>query len=468
MSTVKLAMCPSASGLHLPPDKLVARALLLLLLAFIFGLTAGCTLLRLGGGGAGKASAQPRLVEEQAQLQRFADDFFARGGQGLDKSADRLVTDAGREQVLRIKSSLGSSVLSIVSGPNPNANLLDLVSVTVLTRMSVEDYWMHTTNGAAFQPWLDASRVLETNVWDLAARFLEPAHVAELRAGIKEWYARTPEMRTAFFARPHAFAAMVWAAQGRDAPKGSVFSLVSLDPTAGLDPAVREVTQSRLFAERAMYTAQRMPFFLRLQGELLAYDVAEQPATRLVLSNSTQLSDSAERISRAAEGLSQTAGQLPDRISAERKEVLAALDSHQGQLRDLVAGVDRALVSGEKMSSSLTITLTNAQGLAKQLRVGERRTNAPPFNILDYAKTAEEVNAMAQNLNTLVGSLNQSAPEIQRLSRQASADLEKVVDRGFRLGLVLIAVLLTGAVLAGLLYRFFAEKLKRFAASKNA
>ena len=60
-----------------------------------------------------------------------------------------------------------------------------------------------------------------------------------------------------------------------------------------------------------------------------------------------------------------------------------------------------------------------------------------------------------------VQSMNQRAPEIQRLSRQASDDLEKAVDRSFRLGLVLIAVLLTGAVLAGLVYRFLAEKLKQ-------
>jgi hypothetical protein len=445
----------------------LTRSLLLLFLAGVFGLTAGCAMLRFGGGGEGKPSAQPRLVEEQAQLQRFADNFLAWGGQGLDKSAERLGTEAGREQVLRIKLLLGSSLLSIVSGPNPNANLLDLVCVTVLTRMSIEDYWMHTTNGAAFQPWLDVSRVLETNVWDLAARFLEPAHVAELRAAIKEGYARTPdpEVRSAFFARPYTFTAMVSAAQGKEAPKGSVFSLVSLDPTAGLDPAVREVTQSRLFAERAMYTAQRMPFLLRLQGELLAYEVAEQPAARLVLSNSAQLSDSAERISRAAESLAQTVGQLPDRISAERKEVLAALESQQGPLRDLVSGVDRALVSGEKMSSSLTVTLTNAQGLVNQLKPS---TNRPPFNILDYAKTAEEIDAMAQNLNKLVGSLNQSEPEIQRLSRQASGEMEREVARGFWLGLVLIAVLLIGAGLAGLVCRFFAEKLwPRAAAGKS-
>ena len=60
----------------------------------------------------------------------------------------------------------------------------------------------------------------------------------------------------------------------------------------------------------------------------------------------------------------------------------------------------------------------------------------------------------------LVNSVNQSVPQVQILSHTATVDAQKVVDRAFRLGLVLIAVLLTGAVLAGLVYRFFSEKLK--------
>ena len=443
-------VCPD-SRQHSPTHKLVTRGLLLLLLAGMLGLTAGCGLLRIGGGRKSGPSAEQRLVQEQLELQRFGDDFFAQGRQALDESAERLGTDAGREQVLQIKLLLGSSVLSIVSGPNPNANLLDLVSITVLTRLSIQDYWMHTTNGAAFEPWLDASRVLETNVWDLAARFLARDQVAELRAAIDQWYAQTPEVRTAFFARPHDFARMVRTTQEKQAPGGSVFSLVNLAP------AVAEVTQDRLFAERAMYTAQRLPFMLRLQGESFAYELAEQPSIRLVLSNSARVSDSVA-------SLSQTVSQLPDRISTERKEVLANLESQQGKLRELNADVNRAMVSAEKMAGSATITITNFDNLMKRFGIGEPTTNvssARPFNILEYAKTADEISAMAQNLNTLVKSMNQSAPEIQRLNSQASADLKVAEDRAFRLGLVLIAVLLTGAVLAGLVYRFFAEKLKR-------
>jgi hypothetical protein len=439
----------------------------LALVFLLLGLTPGCTLLRFGKSKPEESPAQKGLIDEQIQLQRFTDDFLARGGQALDESAERLGTDAGRGQVLRLKLTLGSSVIAVVSGPNPNANLLDMVSLTVLTRLSVQDYWMKTTNGAAFQPWLDASLVLETNIWDLARRFLQPAQIDELRRGIEEWYAQTPEVRTAFFARPQAFAYMVRSTQEKGEKKGSVFSLVSLDPMAGLEPAVREVTQSRLFAERAMYTTQRLPFVLRLQVEMMGYEIGEQPAVRLVLTNSTQLSDSAQRFSRATESLSQSIAQLPDHLATERKEFLAAFDAREGELRELVAGTDHALVSGEKMSDSLNISITNFNNLMKRFGVGEPATHTPPgtntrpFNILDYATTADEIDKMAKDVNVLVSSVGQTTPEIARLRQQADAEAHNIVNHTFWVGLVLIAALLVGAVLAGLLYTSLAQKLRQ-------
>jgi hypothetical protein len=413
-------------------------------------------------------SSQPDPLDLQLQLQRFTDDFLSRTEHALDDYAQRVGTDSARVQVLRLKVIGGASVLSIASGPNPSANLLDLVSVTVLTRKTVEDYWIKTPNGAAFQPWLDISRVLETNMWTLAARFLAPAQLDELRQGINDWYERNPAVRTAFFARPIEFASMLRSSKEQGAQGNGVFSLVNLDPTAGLDPAVREVTRTRLFAERAMFTMQRMPFMLRMQLELTGYELAEQPAMQLALTNTVRLSDSADRISRATESISQTAAQLPDRLSAERKEIMAALEQQEGKLRDVVSEVDRSLASGEKMSSSLTITITNFDALMKRFGVGEPSTNnAPPdtnsvpFNIVDYGKTAGQIGDMAKELNTLITSVNKSTPEIQHLSQQATANMNEVVNHGFRLGLVLIGVLLAGAVAAGLLFRFLSGKMNQ-------
>jgi hypothetical protein len=356
-------------------------------------------------------------------------------------------------------------VTSIASGPNPMANLLDMVSMTSLTRRSIEDHWVKTTNGAAFRPWLQSSLALETNVWDIAVSAIEPAQVEELRNAINQWYARHPEIRSIAFIGPRDFSSLVKISPEEGAKRSSVFSLAGLDPMAGFDPAVREVTRTRLFAERAMFTLQRMPLLLRWQTELLTERVVAMPEVRLALTNTTRLGESVDRISRASEQVSQTAAQLPDRISAERKAILSALDQQESKLHALAAEVKLTLASGEKMSTSLNTTLITFDALMKRFGVGEpdtnpvANTNSPPFNILDYGKTAGDVGAAAKDLNTLVVSLNQSVPQVTRLSQQAASEVKGVVDRAFWLGLVLILILLSGCVLAGLTYRALAIKL---------
>jgi hypothetical protein len=410
-------------------------------------------------------------LDLQLDLQRYTDEFITRIAQALDEYAQRVGTEEARVEAIQLKLTCGTALVGIASGPNPNANLLDLVSVTVLTRKNIQDYWMKTSNGPAFQPWLEVSRVLETNVWEIADRVLKPEQIDELRRAINQWYARNPDARNAFFARPNELASMTRTTPDKESGLESFFNL---DPMAGLDPAVREVTRTRLFAERAMYTMQHMPFLLRLQTELLAHQLASMPEAQLVLSNTTQLSDSADRISRAAESASQTVAQLPERITAERKKILEALDQQEGKLAELTAQVDRALVSGEKMSTSLNTTLITFDGLMKRFGVGEPATNAlpgtnsTPFNILDYGTVAGRVGDMAKDLNTLLTSVDQTTPRLASLSREATANAEQVVNRAFRLGLLLILVLLAGSLIAALVYRLLIRRLNPSARASSA
>jgi hypothetical protein len=442
-----------------------------LLLAAILALLPGCSLLRapktvVTAVVPKSRSSQPDPLHLQLQIERFTDNFVLLTAQALDDYAKKAATESARVEALQLKLASASALTSIASGPNPNANLLDLVAVTMLGRIAVEDRWANAADPAALEQWLATSRALETNVWELAATALNPDYGKELRRTIELWSEQNPQARGIFFLRPQEFTSRLARERKTERNPNSVFSLMDLDPMTGLDPAVREITETRVLAERAMFTFQRMPFLLRLQTELLAYELADQPGMRLALTNITLLAGSADRIGRATESVSQTAAQLPERISAERKEILMALDQHEGKLRDLSAQVDQALQSGEKMSTSLNTSLVTLTALMKLFGVGQPSTNAPqdtnsvPFNILDYGQAADHVGAMAKDVNTLVNTVNQSLPQIERLSQQTTGDAQKVVDRGFRLGLVLIAVFLAGAVLAGLIYRFFAEKLK--------
>ena len=449
--------------------RLSGRVAGILLLAGIVALGAGCSLLRapqqvvtavLPASG----SKQPDPMDLQLQIQRFTDEFNTRTFQALDEYALRVGTEAARVEALQLELTSGTSLIGIASGPNPSANLVDLVAVVTLTRMTVQDYWIKTPNGPAFQPWLEACQTLESNVWKFAATAFNESQINELREGIQDYCARNPEVQRSFFLRPHEFAALVTTSHAKAGDLGSVFSVMGLDPTAGLDPAVREVTRTRLFAERAMFTLQRMPFLVRGHAELLAYRLADMTEVRQALTNTARLSDSADRISRAAESVSQTAAQLPDRIATERKEILAALEQQEGKLRNLATEVNRTLVAGEAMSTSLHTTLTTFDALMKRFGVGEPETNAvpdtnaPPFNILDYGKVATDVGGMAKDLNTLLTSVNQSVPHVALLGQQATADAGRVVQRAFWLGLVLILVLLGGSMLAALAYRILVAK----------
>ena len=91
-------------------------------------------------------------------------------------------------------------------------------------------------------------------------------------------------------------------------------------PLSGLDPATREIAQTRLLAERALYIAHRMPNVLRWQTELLALTTTEMPAARQLVTNSTQIAESLDRFSRVAEA-------LPGQIRTEREEIVKALES---------------------------------------------------------------------------------------------------------------------------------------------
>ncbi len=408
----------------------------------------------------GRESVPPDPAALQAELQRYANDFAGRMTAGLDEYAHRTSTREAQDRALKWKVSLTSSALTIATGPNPRANLLDFVTLASLTRSFVEERADDVVPPGAFDPWLHSCRVLETNAWTLAGRILTPNQQHELRTAIEGW--RTDNVRAgeAFFARPQEFASDIRQTGEKQGKPGSVFSLVGLDPTAGLDPAVREVTRSRLFAERALFAVQHLPFLLRWQTELLAEQLLRQEQLTNVVA-------SADRLSRAAESASQTAAELPDRVTAEREAILAALEAQEGRLRELAAEVSRTLQAGERMSASLNTTLLTFDALMRRFGVGEAPqhpadTNRPPFNILDYARTAEQIAVMAQQLDTLLKdaggtldtpALDQRVASLKALSAQAKADARSVLNHAFLQAAGLVVLVLVCA----LIYRRFSR-----------
>ena len=402
-------------------------------------------------------------VEAQQTLLRFADEFSTRMILGVDQLR-RGPNALDRAEVLQWKIALGTETCAIASGPNAVANLLDMTVFVTVIRAALEEHWQPKVFGESARPMLESCRDAETNIWQFTGRVFKPEQQAELRTASAAWRRQNPLPESVLAARAVGFAAQVAQASQADPTKaGSVFSLLNVDPLAGMDPAVRELAQTRLFAERALYVTRMMPLLLRWQTELLSVNAVEMPAVRQLVTNSTQIAASVERFAAIAE-------KLPGQLTTERQEILKALEAQEQKLTPLVNEVRQTLTAGSLMSTSLNTTLTTFDALMKRFGVGETnqagspKTNAEPFRIQDYGQTAAQLEAAARQLTELLRTLNQTlgstnlaqlSAQVGPVVQQAQAGGKELVNYAFWKALLLVAIVLAAA----LLYRFLCARM---------
>lgn len=399
-----------------------------------------------------KEGASP--VEMQQTLLRFADGFSSQMIDAVDDLAhgtNRLTT----AEALRIKLAFTTECTSIVTGPNAIANLIDMTAFVTVTRMSIEQYWQPKEYGDSAQSMLEYCRFAETEIWRVASTALTQTQLAQLREAIETWHKNQPSPACMLGTRTIELATEIKRAnkEAANAP-GNVLGLLMLDPLAGMDPAVREIAQTRLFAERAIYLMQKLPNTLRWQTELMSLNTVDIPAVQQVVTNSTQIAATLDRFADTAE-------KLPAQVSAEREAIVTALKTQEKDVASLFN-------AGTAMSDSLNTTFKTFDALMQRFGVGEtnkpaKGTNAQPFRIQDYAATAAQLESTAKGLTELMltldrtlGSTNLTALSAQFSPAvvQAQAGGRSVVDYAFWKGILLIGV----ALVAALVYRFLSTR----------
>jgi hypothetical protein len=409
-------------------------------------------------------------VDVQHTLMRFADEFASRMAIGIDKLSSG--TNAlGHAESLRWKIAFGTATCSIASGPNAIANLLDMTVFVTEARMSIEEYWQPKVFGESARTLLEDCRVAEKEIWEYAGKVLKPEQQAALSEAIAVWHKQNSTPENLLVARAVGLALQVAQTDRAGTAKpGNLLGLIMLDPLAELDPARRELAQTRLFAERALFAAQELPTLLRWQTELLSYNALEQPALQQWSANVTQITASADRFTRVAE-------HLPQQLSAEREEIVRALQSQEKELMPVLSEARQALTAGTQMSESLNTTMATFDGVLIRLGVGEpdddpsSKTNSEPFRIQDYGQVAVQLEAAAKQLTELLQTFDQTlgknsrealAAQIGPVVQQTQAGSRDVVDYLFWKGVLFVSIVL----LAALIYRVLAVLLTRTSRSK--
>ena len=397
------------------------------------------------------------LLQLQARNMRYADMYV---GTLVESTAHLEDADSDPAQRYALSGWIlaqANTAYTDASADNAVLGTLDLVTLAVLSRMMVE------TNGPARFPdqaaaMLAVHRDLEVAAWELAAQVLTQAQMEDMRRVLTDWREKHPDSQIAPFVRFQEFLSEVQTggSKTRVSAPSSLIGIVGLDPMAGLDPAVRQVEQSRLLAERALYYAQRLPILFDLQLDRSVNRLAAGPESLKLQRQAASLTLSAERFAAVAEG-------LPGTLSAEREALIAqlnaTLNSQAATLRPLLVDMRGTLEAGSAAAASIDEATRSIDALVARFskKPGEP-DNGKPFDVNEYTQAAAEIAKAAAQLDQVIGSVGTQAPQLGAALSASAAQGRSLVDYFFVRVAWLIALLCLGLLATLLIYRRLAPR----------
>lgn len=391
--------------------------------------------------------------KELAQkLRRLAMSYLGEVPEACEQIADANPSLDQRLLALRIRVNSSDSVISIAADPDPQVALLNMVTVLTLQRMFAEERGQEFF-GELASFYINAAKRMEDEVWKLASQVLDEDERTQLRELITAYRKDHPGELYVWWVRFSEFSAYK-----------EQFSIASIgqgivDVFVPVGSAVSGLETTSDIAERATWLAARQAMILQWRAELIYLQTLSAPET--------------DRLLRDVERVSETIDALPQRIATEReaifkeienqeaalsklikqanetvgevnatvkeaKEIAGQIDSTMktaertvGQVQTTIDKADQsiakakailpetesALAQLDQTSKTLTATVQAVDALVQRFEseetdgAGPDSESAParPFDITEYTQAAQELGKTADQLNTLVSNLDQTA-----------------------------------------------------------
>jgi len=155
----------------------------------------------LGSGGSASASGITR-EELEDHVRRFADRYITRVALAANALSNNTEDQKQKELMLRWKSTSYASVVDIAIGPNAVTKLLDMMTLTMLSRIMIESHWVPNV----FVPELGADFLqsfvdLEDDSWVVADDVLTGRQQDELKSRVNDWYTQNPDQIYPWYVR---------------------------------------------------------------------------------------------------------------------------------------------------------------------------------------------------------------------------------------------------------------------------
>ncbi len=427
-------------------------AFLIALMALTFALEGCSVLAQLRPSYRAAEERAQKMQELQLRVMRFADGYVGRVREATSAYQASAVTTQARLDAQEWKVQQSNAAYTIASGSNPFINTLDIVVLATLSRMVIDDVWMDAGAREQAQFLRDTHTALERDAWRIVEDVLDDNQRSELREIIERWRVKHPHVDSVAYIHFTDFAAAAGVDRTQGASPDNLFSLFGLDVFSGLDPAVREIAQTRELAERSIFYLQRAPTLLDLQVERLVYELAVTPEAQGLLGD-------AARISQIGSASDRLVAMLPDLIARERaaaiSQLLQELEYRSRSVALASADIRMTLDAGTGTAQALQETLATLDTLAARyaaLRPARNANTSEPFDVREYTALLRESRDTVRDLNALAVRIETMLPQTSDSVHRAAGDLSALMDRAFIQLIVLIVLLFAGVLITTLMY----------------
>jgi len=386
----------------------------------------------------------------QTAVMGFADRYLSAMADAYDKAKASNPTPEGAlaAQQSKVQAALGA--LGNAVNPNPLAGLMDMAVLVTLTRGSSEDPWAREAFGPdGLELILAALKAQESDIWRIAASYLTQEQIRELRHLAEQWRQAHPAQRYLAGVRLADFPQ----ADRADSPDfrlaESVFGIIRLDPFTGLDPAVRQVEQSRILAERMFFYMRHMSFLVSWQAEALYMQMLAAPEMKRVLDDTTRFTENTGRFTDATREFADASAHLAETVEKFRAELPEQQASLVKELEGAVARQSEAALkqAGEEIAAQRDAALKQ---VASELAI-EREAALKQA----AAEIAAERAAAIEQLNAAV------VAQQDLITKNLQSVMDSSIDRLYARARSLVLIAIGGALAAILVCLLIAAPLLR-------
>jgi hypothetical protein len=368
----------------------------------------------INGGAPGESSAMTR-VELEAHVRRFSDRYITRIAIAANAVIDSSRSLEARRFMEDWKNVSFAAIVDVAIGPDAVTNLMDMMVLTMLSRMVVEDYWAPKIADEEVRlAFLQAFHDLEQDIWTVADDVLTLENQEALADLVAEWHGENPEQVFPWYVRLSNFSGQRAASLNAVKQSGGMLAEVA---------RAREAAEEmQAFGERVLFYLQRAPMMTSGQFESSVNNVFSGPEVTRLLTDVERFVIAADRLVQIVDDLPESrlaaVDQLMDRLGEEREAMMATLAAESPEMRQLLVELLPILESVER-----TVAMANVDN-----------PNSRPFDINEYTAMVDQSAATVVEMRLLVESVTNLMAGVEDVSGLTDAMIEietAMLDRFF-------------------------------------